>query len=148
MARSKKPKAVPAGTVSTHNDGQVEVRKVDTRRLYTVEPDRSEWLHTERVLGVGPKEFFEGAIVRLRPPATATDVDVDRVRTFYEKAGAAKVSVLPRPKADVIPQDVQQAPAKAVGAREAVLSLVEESNTKDRDGLRAFCERVMAECGL
>lgn len=149
MARKKPAKAVPTGTVpeSTHDDGKIEVRKIDTRRLLTIDVDHPIWDKGEKLIGVGGEPVKE-AIVRLRAPVKATDIDVERVRRAYEEAGAAKVTVLPRLRTEVLPQDVQQSPAKAIGAREAVLCLVEESNTKDRDALRALCERVMGECGL
>jgi hypothetical protein len=122
------------------------VRKVgDARALLTVEQESALWDPDRRCAVSVPR----GAIVRLRPPATATDDDVARVRDCYEKLGAERVSVLPRPKAEVVPARVaREAPARAESARAAVLALVEEANTKDRATLRSLCEMVMAEVGL
>lgn len=87
-----------------------------------------------------------GSIVRLRPPETATDDEVEDARKFFLNAGAAKVVVLPRPRAELLPEKAPK--AKAVGARDAVVALVEESNSKDKDALRKLCDRVMGEVGL
>lgn len=159
MAR-KKP------TPPTDQNGSVEPPKVSTKQiaaakaaravvqvplegarcLVTIEADGSEW-EEEPDFRLDP--LPPGAIVRLRPPATATDGAIDRLRALFEQAGAARVTVLPRPRADVLPEAVASSvPEKAVGAREAVLGLVEESNAKDKAVLRDLAERVMAEVGI
>ncbi len=140
MARTK-PKKAP-----TDQDRSVRAVKLDgTRELSTIEPDALIW---------SPESNYkwrpgEGAIVRLRPPIGASDGDVERVREYFQKAGAARVTVLPRPRAEVVPASAaEKRPERAIGARQAVLELVDEANSKDRALLKELCEKVMAECGL
>lgn len=157
MAR-KKPKAVvileqkgveivdcdPLGLEVTIGD-EVSVRRVSVegaRELLTIPPDAPIW-------GGSPPSYrtkVDGAIVRLRPPEKATDDDVEEIRKFFLGKGAAKVIVLPRPRAELLPSKVEK--AKAVGAREAVTALVEESNSRDRESLHRLCEKIMGEVGL
>lgn len=156
MARKKpaKPAADPVGSVPPKSGKAAKPKKQGNvlavtvsgaRGLHTVEPDHYSWKDGPD-LRADPIE--PGAIVRLRPPATATDAEVERSRKAFEEAGAARVTVLPRPRAELLPEKAAGAPQKAVGAREAVLSLVEESSSKDKGALRALCEKVMAEVGL
>jgi hypothetical protein len=92
---------------------------------------------------------YQGAIVRLQPPIDATDEDIARVTRAWAQRGVARVIVLPRPKAALVPEKAaREAPAQAYGAREAVLSLVAESNSRDRDALQRLCEKIMGEAGL
>lgn len=93
-------------------------------------------------------EVPPGAIVRIRPEQDWPEGEEEQLRAAFEKAGAARVFVIPRPRADVVP--AREAPAKAwiEGPRAAVLALVSESNATDREGLRALCEKVMEEEGL
>jgi hypothetical protein len=118
---------------------------LDSRNLITVLPDWPIWKGT-----VSKKALdATGAIVRIRPPPEATDEDVERVRALMLMKGAERVGVLPRPRAELVPAAVAEAArGKAYGARQAVLSLVEESNSKAREALSALCEKIMAEVGL
>ncbi len=139
MARKKNANTVPTGTA------KVDARSFgDSRLLVTVDSDHPDWGRLDRLAGVGN---VEGAIVRLRPPFGVSDDDVARMRGHYENAGAARVTVLPRPRAELLPEKTIE-PKKVTGARDAVLALVEESNSKDRDALRQACEGIMAKAGL
>jgi len=125
MAR-KKPEPVRA----------VAIEKA--RRLVTVGPD--PW--PTAVSGV------VAAIVRIQPPLSASDDEVLRLCEEARANGAARVFALPRPKPEIVPQKVQEAAPRAIGARAAVLELVEESASKDKPALRELCERIMARNGL
>ncbi len=152
MAR-KKPEKTPASVRTiplplppTDQDRSVRRVTLDgSRRLLTIEAEDKLWDAKRRSAVAG----IDGAIVRLRPPAAATDEQVEVLRAFFEKAGAERVTVLPRPRADVVPADAhEKSRTSAVGARRAVESLVEESNSRDKSALGKLCERVMAEVGL
>lgn len=155
MAR-KKPNAVvileqkgveivdidPLGIETTPRESVRRVSVEGARELLTVPPDAPIW-------GGSPPSYrtkVAGAIVRLRPPEKATDDDVEEIRKFFLGKGAAKVTVLPRPRAELLPSKVEK--AKAVGAREAVTALVAESNSRDRESLHRLCEKIMGEVGL
>lgn len=132
----------PLGIGTEPRESVRHVSLEGARELYTVATDSPLWG------GSPPRKLsrFKGAIVRLRPPETASDDTVEEIRQFFLKHEAAKVIVLPRPRAELLPEKVTK--AKAVGAREAVTALIEESNSKDRGALRTLCEKVMGEVGL
>lgn len=118
-----------------------------SRELHTIDSNHPYWSKPPTPRAKDPSVV--GAIVRLRPPASATDEQVEAMRKLFAKAGAERVTVLPRPRAEVVPANAHdRACEKAIGARQAVLSLVEESNSKDKKALGGLCERVMAEVGL
>lgn len=133
--------------IGGETDTRGAVRHVDvkdSRQLITVPVDSPIWggspPHTRAMKQIA------GAIVRLRPPEKATDDDVEGIRGFFLKYGASKVVVLPRPRSELLPSKAEK--ATAVGAREAVTTLIAESNSKDRTALENLCEKVMAEVGL
>lgn len=132
----------PLGLDTAPRESVRHVKLEGSRELYTVPVDSPVWG------GSPPTRMsrFKGAIVRLRPPEKATDDTVEEIRGFFLKYGAAKVVVLPRPRAELLPSKVEK--AKAVGAREAVTALIEESNSRDRESLRCLCEKVMGLVGL
>ncbi len=118
----------------------VPVPVQDARDLLTFEPGDSAWS------GKKPKrKHYQGAVVRLKPPAGATDEQVEELRSYCETRGAAKIVVLPRPRANPLPA-ARFETSKSVGARAAVEQLVAESKTGE--ALAAFCESVMGEAGL
>lgn len=117
-----------------------------SRRLVTVAIDDSCWRSDAQTI-----PFVEGAIVRMRPPIDATDERIEELRKDFIRHGAVRVFALPRPRAEVLPggkEDVVLPKAKAMSARAAVMSLVDESNSKDKESLRALCEKVMSKVGL
>ncbi len=140
--------ADPRGSVFPGTGTSAKINGVPlagSRELVTVGPEDGIW-KGERETKQGT---VEGAIVRLRPPAAATDEEVERVRAEFAGKKAERVVVMPRPRAELVPASVAEAAkGKAYGAREAVLTLVSESNAKDRDALAKLCEQIMSEVGL
>jgi hypothetical protein len=128
------------------SDTRVSARSFETaRELATIPPEALLWAEKSNYKW----KPVEGSIVRLRPPADATDEAAERVRSYFVNAKAARVIVLPRPRAELVPDAVVQAArGKAFGARDAVASLVAESNSKDGEALSKLCEKVMSEVGL
>lgn len=154
MAR-KKPesvadtKCIESGSLST-TDTRLSVQHVPiegSRYLITIPADSHGWSAEE--LGEHFRRLnIEGAIIRLRPPEKASDDDVERVRKFFEGAKAERVIVLPRPRSELLPSLAASKVQKAVTARSAVTSLVDESNSKNKEALRKLCEHVMSKVGL
>lgn len=135
-----------AAAALARDDRVRRVELKEPRALVTVDVDHPVWKDGS---AARPDPATSGAIVRLRPPHTASDADVERVRAHYQNGGAVRVTVLPRLRSEVIPADVSnRRPEKAIGARQAVLEIVEETNSKDRELLLALCEKIMAENGL
>lgn len=129
-------------------EGVTPVKVPDPTPLVTIEADDAIWK-----LGDGDDtreiQRVRGAIIRIRPPADVDDATVDALVTLFEGMGARHVFTLPRPRAGVIPAEAQEKNReKAYGAREAVATLVAESNSSDREALEKLTEKIMAEAGL
>lgn len=130
------------------NEGVTPVKVNDPTPLVTIEADDAIWR-----LGDGDDtreiQRVRGAIIRIRPPADVDDATVDALVTLLEGMGARHVFTLPRPRSGVIPEQAQEKNReKAYGAREAVATLVEESNSADREALEKLTEKIMGEAGL
>ncbi len=138
MARQK---ANPAATDPRESVERVPFSKA--RELMTVQPGDGCWKGT-----LPKRKKFDGLIVRLQPPATATDEEVAALRKFYEARGAERVFVSPRARSAVLPEKAMTTSVPKETARQAVVALVAESNAKDKASLHALCELVMSEEGL
>lgn len=92
----------------------------------------------------------KGAIIKVVPPASATDETIDRLRTVLIEAGALTVRVMPRPKGAVIPAGVEVKTKKPAhrSVREVVLQLTKEANSKDHAALKTIVEETMSKVGL
>lgn len=90
----------------------------------------------------------EGAFVRVEPPRDATDDAVAAVREAAKKAGALRVTVLPRRRAAVVRAPKERRPHRR--ARDVVTELVAEANVReeDRESLRELTEAIMAARGI
>lgn len=155
---AKKPPAeaqvtvtVPSGTFDGLTDprGSDGVRAIEVpkaRRLVTIPPDHPVWEPGDITITF-PK-IQAGDIVRIRPPASAPDEVIAGMRELCALRGAERVFVLPKPKSEVIPDRKKAAKVTAVGARAAVMGLVVESNSADREALAKLCDRVMSEENL
>lgn len=127
----------------------VVVRVPAARTLATLDEEHGIWKGRGNLLGIGPKETWEGAIVRLRPPPDVDPARVEKVKAILADAGVARIKLETRRGAVLPTEAVQKAkPAKRSSAREIVLQLVKEANSSDPDELRDIVERVMAEEGL
>jgi len=119
--------------------GSVEERKVPARALVTVTSEEGE---------TDPRRVeWPGAIVRIRPKASDTEQRVEEMKRELQRLGAERVVVLPRPRAEVVPEREKRA-QRPEDARAAVASLVAESSVEDRGSLASLCEEIMARNGL
>lgn len=116
-----------------------------SRELVTIGPESQWWTKTERHEGV--KISAKGSILRLEPPATATDEDVERVCRLFSSAAAIRIN--PRGNADRAVYDLVDVSAAAKqSARAVILALVTEARTQDRERLREIVEATMDKVGL
>ena len=122
---------------STKTGFRIDILPHAARRLLTIDWD-TKW----------DPEDARDAFVRLRPPATATDEQVEKVRQDVVLAGCKAVRVLPRPRGEVLTQEAKSAPRTRETLREACLSLVETVATRDREKLREEVESVLVRVGL
>lgn len=113
----------------------------DSRRLVTIGTDAAVWGDRQAVLPIE-----RGCLVRIEPPASVADADVEHVQLRCELAGAAAVVVLPRRKAAVVVKPKERKPHAR--GRELVHRMVEESNFDDKADLHEFVENIMARVGL
>jgi hypothetical protein len=118
------------------------------RELVTIRPTDRMWTD------VAPT-CRAGSIVRLQPPAAASDADVQRVREGLVRAGAERVRVEPRatgekvvasPFEDLAYEWNPKHPRRAI--RETVMSMADEARTHNRQALRAELERALSEEGI
>ena len=138
--RVELPVSIPA-----FRDRPIGIRFValsDVRRLVTLHPSDSVW--TSFVV-----RCELGSIVRVRPPATASDADIARVEAELLRLGAARVRVEPRAAGEkvVASVDVPKRAARAT-MRETVLQMASEARTHNREALREELERAMSAEGI
>lgn len=143
MARRRERKDVVAQLA-------IEPRVVDVegaRELVTIGPDAPIW-KVDLAGAFRTDDLCAGKIVRLIPPHDATDEQVAGVRAAV--ASAAAVRLMPRRRVAVVVEEKAQGMGTSAHrrARDVVLQMVEEANTRDRSALRAFCEQVMARAGM
>lgn len=112
------------------------------RALATTTPDDPVWRGS-------PASCEPGAIVRLRPPADASDADVARVRAAHERAGAVRCRVEPRaPGAEVLARPRSAEKAERRTFREVVMGMAAEARPHDREALVAVLDEALTEEGL
>lgn len=138
--RVDNPVSIPA-----FRDRPIGVRFValsDVRRLVTIHPTDSVWT------SFAPK-CEHGSIVRVRPPATASDADIARVEAELLRLGAARVRVEPRVAGEkvVASVDVPKRAARAT-MRETVLQMGNEARTHNREALREELETALTKAGI
>lgn len=134
------PVSIPA--LRTPPVGVRFVALSDVRRLITIHPTDSVW--SSSVV-----RCEAGSIVRVRPPATASDADVERIEAELKRAGAVRVRVEPRASGEKVVA-TQEAPKRAARStmRETVLSMASEARTHNREALLEELERTMSEEGI
>jgi hypothetical protein len=88
-----------------------------------------------------------GKFIRIDPPPDASDEYIEVIRKALLTGGALAVRVMPRPRKLVTPGVATERRERA-GARDVVLRMVEESNSRDREKLRATVETVMGKAGI
>jgi hypothetical protein len=113
----------------------------DTRELVTIRPTDPVWT-SDRIV------CKPGSIVRLQPPATASDADITRVKEGLTRAGAARVRVEPRATGEKVVAQKEERPAARASIREVVFGMANEARTHNREALRAELERSLSEEGI
>jgi hypothetical protein len=119
------------------------VRFDDARALLTIRPQDPVW-------SGAPPVCPSGAIVRIRPPAEASDADVLRQRDAHERAGAARVRVEPRAAGERVMQakSEPERPAARTTIRDVVMGMAGESRAHDRTALIDELDRALSEQGV
>ena len=143
--KGKEPQIANPGS----RDVRVEFKQLDVRALLSLGPDHNVWTvaseHSDLTLFL--PGYGAGAIVRVRPPSTASDLHIDRVRTSLKKLLVAAVRVEPRPPSDVVvPQNA--AADAALSPRAVVIELATQAASVDKVALMKHLEETMAGVGL
>lgn len=138
--RVELPVSIPA-----FRDSPIGVRFValsNVRRLVTIHP-------TDRVWTSFDARCEKGSIVRVRPPATASDADIERVEAALKRAGAVRVRVEPRAAEEKVVAK-EEAPKRAARStmRETVLAMANEARTHNREALLEELEGAMTKAGI
>jgi hypothetical protein len=125
----------------------------EARKLITIDADHGCWKGD----GLRIDDFgdgFKGAIVRIMPPADATDERIETIGKLCEMSGAVATKILPRRAIGAIGAAAEQEKKadgkeeRALGLREAVHAVAARMATADRDALRVELDSVMDEVGL
>lgn len=119
------------------------VRLDAPRPLVTVTPSDPVWSGAALACPAG-------SIVRVQPPARATDVEIARVREACERRGAARCRIEPRAADDrvVLAARKEIAPMRSSSVREVVDGVASEARTHDRSALVAMLDELMSAEGL
>jgi len=111
-----------------------------SRRLVTIGPDAAVWKEPE---DADSPEWMKGAIVRLQPPADASDQLVSAMEKILYGAGAAVVRIDQRAQEDVEP--VADAPTEPeVNLREAAT----RAAASEPQGVRDVVEEALSRAKL
>lgn len=130
------------------------VRRVelDARNLITIGALHPLWMQArgqaigEEVVAEIARCVFTGAIVRVQPPADASDEEIAKVKELLEKGGAAVVRGDKRARGDALPEvDLFAAPALHRNLREVVMRHADASPRAAE--LRALLDQELAKAG-
>lgn len=122
----------------------------EARKLITIDADHGCWAGD--VLNIEAE--IKGAIVRIMPPANATDERIETIGKLCEMNGAVATKILPRRAIGAIGVAAEQAKEadgndeRVLGLRVAVHAVAARMATADRDALRVELDSVMDEVGL
>lgn len=128
-------------TLERSEDGSTIVFVQDAKRLVTIGPEWVGWTKGDHELSGDMQNVF----VRLVPPETASDENVDEARAHFERCGA-KVMVLPRRRAAVVLTPREKRPHRR--AREVIDAMVGEANFEEKAALASFVGELMDQVGL
>lgn len=129
---------------------QVEAVRVDARRLVSIEPHDPIWQRDESAPPVHAYPENKDAIVRLKPPADATDKLIADIERACRNDGAMAVKVLPRENAAavVVQGKRRREREEKMTHRQRVAKMVADANSQRHRSLAALCTEVMDEEGL
>jgi mitochondrial fission protein ELM1 len=122
---------------------RVEQIKRVSRKLITY--TESDWTNlTDDVI---PIRGLKGSIVRVTPPHTATEEEIQRLRERLTQSKVAVFRILPKMHGpQVVMKEKEE--VKNETARTVVMSMVEESKSQNRDALKEYAESVLSRVGL
>ena len=116
------------------------------RPVFTLEEDNVIWMWTGgSILSFGAMEH---GVIRLKPPATATDELVEGVKAELLAAGALAVRVLPRPRAEPLVKEVREPAVARETLREAALHVASTLASGDQVALLERVEKTMSKVGI
>lgn len=146
MPRKAKKKPEEAKAAGGEGAARIEVvEREAARQLLTIEPDDSAW-----ATGSLESSITSGALVRVRPPADASDEAIAGLRETLRSAGAAAVKVLPRAAGTsfaVVPEGERERKAGRT-IRQVVMERAEAAVTADRPALLQALDEALSEVGL
>lgn len=142
-ANGKTKKRTLSREAASRDAASVREIELPGRRVLTIPPDHVAWVAAVPADVAG----LSGAIVRVQPPARATDDQVRRLVEDLREVGA-HVRLDPRPRAKAVPAEaVRQAAPRSL--REVVLGLCDRAGAcVDRAELRAEVEAILDAEGV
>lgn len=131
--------------VAAKTDGKrfpsVRAVTIPALSFYTFREDDPVWQSPDN----GPFPDPVPAFVRICPPNSATDHDIEVVKSHLE---GARIRVLSRQKPQTVVEQSKEQLSDCKNIREVVLILAKEANTGDRSALLELVESTLAEVGL
>jgi len=140
MAKRKPPIVILGERYDTPVAGDLVV-ELEGRPMMTILADHEFWTDGLKTLPLPP----ENALVRVFPPANATDGQLAMLSRWGAKC--ATVKFLPKERANATPI-AERTTKHKIGARAAVLKLAVEVPTSDREALWALCEKTLLAARL
>jgi hypothetical protein len=119
------------------------VQRGKARMLITLGPNHAMWRNGATWI----PSLYAGALVRLVPPAEATEAEIQANAETLRANGASAVRVMPKAASETV--GLPKAPlAPAKPYRAIVMELVEQAATEDREGLRGAVIEALMRAGL
>ena len=124
------------------------LRNEQARRLVSVDHHDPAWM--DAIGHVKLRADAKDAIVRVCPPADASDEDIAAIEAALRNDGAMIIRTIPRaPAGKPVVAARGQKDAQSMPARKVVEEMVNGATAShDKEALAAFCETVMSEEGL
>jgi hypothetical protein len=112
------------GSARAAQKASVRHHPIPTRRLITIESTDPYW--SDKPLSISATAFV-GAIVRVQPPANASDIVISHLRDLLKVMGAEVVRFNSRASADVVPTVRAPEHKARAKAREVVMMMAEHA---------------------
>lgn len=122
MAKRAKDAVAKGSRTQNTETVKLECVSLDARRLITIGPEDAFW---KTGVVVAP----DGAIVRVRPPAQATDDQIANLKKLLEKSATVRFDS--RAAADAIIHPPQEMMSMRADARQTCMEMAETSSRRD-----------------
>jgi hypothetical protein len=121
----------------------IKVVLIETSEFIVIGPEHQIWTTPS-----GRWDELSSSFVRVIPPPTATDEDIERVTKWAQSAGPLLVDVKPRPKTQVVVRQAEPNTQTSKSIRQVVEAMTDEANSKNPPLLKEIVQTVLGRVGL